>query len=269
MRWLIVDDEPLARTRMARLLREAGETVVGEAGYLGAAIDQSVALGDALDAVSLDIEMPRVVGAPTAGTHSDTLPLDVFDWAQALKATRPELAIVLVSAHAEFGPAAFEAAVDDYLLKPVEAARVATMLERLRRRVLQRGDQASGSPPMLAIRAGRTTRRVPLTAIGALEASGGMTIVHWGEAEGGRCVFREGVIEASLSELETQLGATFLRVHRGWLVRVDAVRALDTHGHEGGHEAALDVEGVAPRVPVSRRQMAAMREILLTQSWSR
>lgn len=274
MRWLIVDDEPLARARMARLLREAGETVSGEAGHLAAAVACAAALGEALDAVALDIEMPGPPSRSTGGwagasqdasRTDDGQPRDVFEWVRRLKAASPQRFVVLVSAHAQFGPAAFESAVDDYLLKPVEAARVGLMLDRLRRRATPAVVEASQPAPTLVIRIGRTMRRVAITSIGAFEASGGTTIVHWVEAERGREVLREGVVDASLSELETRLGTAFLRTHRSWLVRCDAVRAVDTRGHE----TSLDVHGVAARVPVSRRQTATMRELLSARPFDR
>ncbi|MFN4263406.1 MAG: LytR/AlgR family response regulator transcription factor [Thioalkalivibrionaceae bacterium] len=259
MRWLIVDDEPLARQRLARLLSEAGETVVAEAGHLvEARLVYTTANGDAtlgIDAIALDIEMPceddRSLG-PSAVIASSVA---VFNWVRELRNVAPAAnvetvgpAIILVSAHADFGPEAFDIAVDDYLSKPVEAERIASMLARLRRRSGSRSDLS------VLLRTGRTTRRVSLTMIGAFEAANGATVAHWHDGS----VAREGVLDATLAELENQLGQHVLRAHRGWLVRRDAMQALESH--QG--EASLTLAGLSIKVPVSRRQVAGIREAL-------
>src|SRR5579885_3290312 len=117
MRVLIVDDEPLARERLAALLQECGEvTVVGEAGDGRAAVEAVERLRP--DVVLLDVRMPVMDGLEAA-RH-----LARFD-------TPP--AIVFCTAYDEHALAAFEATAIDYLVKPVRAERLKTALERAHR----------------------------------------------------------------------------------------------------------------------------------------
>jgi two-component system response regulator AlgR len=77
------------------------------------------------------------------------------------------------------------------------------------------------------------------------------------------------VLDESLSDLETRLGARFLRVHRNALVAKRAVRALERRvligegDDDGGETWAVRLGAVDEWLAVSRRQVAAVREALL------
>ena len=110
LRLLIVDDEPPARARLRRLLQaQPGVQVVGEADS-GL---QALALADALrpDALLLDVQMPELGGLDVAASLPDR--------------AQGGPAVVFVTAYDAYALPAFDAAAVDYLLKPVDPARLA------------------------------------------------------------------------------------------------------------------------------------------------
>ncbi len=119
LRLLIVDDEPPARARLRRLLAALPDVqVLGEAGD-GL---QALAMAETLrpDALLLDVQMPELGGLDVAAS------LPEFDQGGP--------AVVFVTAYDEYALPAFDAAAVDYLLKPVDPARLAKAIERLRGR---------------------------------------------------------------------------------------------------------------------------------------
>jgi len=116
---LVVDDEPLARERLSRLLQEAGCTVVGELGD-GLALLQWLKQPSEVDVIFLDIQMPGPNGMEVLAEVPDCPP------------------VVFVTAHASYAVRAFELAAVDYLLKPVFEDRLAKCLQRLRDQLVRR-----------------------------------------------------------------------------------------------------------------------------------
>jgi two-component system LytT family response regulator/two-component system response regulator AlgR len=110
---LVVDDEPLARERLARLLKEAECMVVGELGD-GLALLQWLQQPCDLDVIFLDIQMPGPNGMEVLAEIPSCPP------------------VVFVTAHSNYAVRAFELAAVDYLLKPVFEDRLAKCLQRLR-----------------------------------------------------------------------------------------------------------------------------------------
>ena len=115
----LADDEPLARARLGRLLREAGCEVLAELED-GPALLAWLKDAPHLDALFLDIQMPGATGLEVVAE---------------LEAPPP---IIFVTAYAEHAVRAFEAAAVDYVLKPVAPERLAKSLERLSRREVPR-----------------------------------------------------------------------------------------------------------------------------------
>ncbi len=116
---LVVDDEPLARERLSRLLREAGCTVVSELGD-GLALLQWLNQPYEVDVIFLDIQMPGPNGMEVLAEVPTCPP------------------VVFVTAHSTYAVRAFELAAVDYLLKPVFEDRLAKCLERLRNQLIRR-----------------------------------------------------------------------------------------------------------------------------------
>ncbi|WP_243303664.1 LytR/AlgR family response regulator transcription factor [Geothrix oryzisoli] len=115
---LVVDDEPLARERLSRLLKEAGCTIAGELCDGVALLDWLKEPGE-VDVIFLDIQMPGLSGLEVLAEVSDCPP------------------VVFVTAFSSYAVQAFELAAVDYLLKPVFEDRLAKCLQRLRERLIR------------------------------------------------------------------------------------------------------------------------------------
>ena len=261
---LIVDDEPLARTRLIALLDDLrgqiATRVVGESGNGKDALRQIEAL--APDVVLLDVQMPGMNGVEVArhATH-----------------IRPQPPIVIFStAFDEFALQAFEVQAIDYLVKPVRATRLFDALERARRRVEERQAAQPGEPVAgtdilgrAAKMAGLARRHLSVSERGKLYLVPVMDVVYF-RAEMKyttiRTREREFLTEESLSALENEFGDLFLRIHRNALVARDAISGSikgtggEGEDSEGGWHIVL--RGVSETLPVSRRQWAQVKALL-------
>ncbi len=241
MKALVVDDEPIARRRLARLLRELDVEVAGEADSGERARELMACLRP--DVVFLDIRMPGLDGLTLALEDRAVMPPVVF-----------------VTAHDEHAVAAFEAEAVDYLLKPVERERLRRAVERVQSRtaagvepvlaaVLERLGH-SAPVPRISARLGTTTRIFDPRRIARFHAHRKyVAFTHQGV---------EYLTDESLDSLERRLAPLgFARVHRAELVNLERVTAL----HLEGSTAALEL-ATGERVPVSRRRLPALRRAL-------
>jgi two-component system, LytTR family, response regulator AlgR len=239
---LVVDDEPLARSRMRTLLADCRTPLAGVGGEAGnAAQAMELLQRQPFDAVLLDIHMPGADGLALA---------------QALRRMPQAPAVVFVTAHAEHAVAAFELDAVDYLTKPVRLERLQTALQKVERLVQVRaGAVAAAAPEVLLIQDRGRTERVPLAEVLYFKAELKYITV--------RTAARSYILDASLSELEERHAAHFLRVHRNALVARRAVRALEKHyDPEEGEGWAVRLNGTEDLLAVSRRQLSAVREAL-------
>ena len=245
LRVLIVDDEPLARMRLASLVRECADPaceVVGEAGDPASAL--AWLAGHEADATLLDIQMPGANGVQFAERLRD-------DAAFRGRAG----AIVFVTAHAEHALRAFELEATDYLTKPVRRERLQQALRRAAERL---PPEPEGGVVVVSDR-GRVVR-VPLAEVLYLKAE--LKYVTLRTAE------HTHLLDESLTELEPRLAGRFIRIHRNALVAKRAVRALERRllpgdaGHDGAEGWAVRVAPTDEWLAVSRRQLPAVREAL-------
>ena len=129
MRVLVADDEQIARRRLLRILSAIDRvTVVGECDS-GTAVLERVKAGD-VDVVLLDIQMPNLGGLETMALLPEDGPL-----------------VVLCTAHAHHAVDAFEHGAVDYVMKPVEPARLKKALARASARLVDRAGSAPQAPP--------------------------------------------------------------------------------------------------------------------------
>lgn len=241
MKLLLVDDEPLARQRLATLLRGMdGVEVAGEAGNGREAVEMAESL--AVDGVLLDIAMPVMDGLEAA-RHLAQLP------------SPP--AVVFCTAFDQHALAAFEAAAVDYLVKPVRPERLAEAIERARRQ--RAAHQASRLPAAsterrrshLSARLRGCLRLIPVDDIRFLQAEEKYVVVH--HARG------EDLVEESLKSLENEFGDRFIRIHRNCLVAWDEFAEL--RRSPDGQVHAILRHGGEP-LEVSRRCLPLLRERL-------
>ena len=238
---LVVDDEPLARSRLRTLVADCtapAAVVSAEAG--NAALAMEALRRASFDAVLLDIHMPGADGLALA---------------RALQELPEPPAIVFVTAHAEHAVAAFELEAVDYLTKPVRLERLQVALQKVQRAIQARGAAVQDAPEVLLIQDRGRTERVPLLEVLYFKAELKYVTV--------RTASKSYILDASLSELEERHAAQFLRVHRNALVARRAVRALEKHfDPEEGEGWAVRLTGIDEVLAVSRRQLGAVREAL-------
>ena len=239
---LVVDDEPLARSRLRTLLGDCtapAANVRGEAAIATQAME--MLRRQLFDAVLLDIRMPGADGLALA---------------QALRMLDQPPAVIFVTAHAEHAVEAFELEAADYLTKPVRLERLQVALQKVERSALVvRGSQPEAPVEMLVIQDRGRTERVPLPDVLYFKAELKYVTV--------RTAGRSYILDASLSDLEDKYAARFMRVHRNALVARDAVRALEKHDDPvEGEVWAVRLNGIEELLAVSRRQLTAVREAL-------
>jgi DNA-binding LytR/AlgR family response regulator len=233
VRVLVVDDEPVARRRLIRLLEQIdGVVVAGEAEDGQQALERIAELSP--DLVLLDIRMPGLDGLAVA--RSSGLP-----------------PIIFTTAYARHAVEAFEVAAVDYLLKPIEEARLQEAIERARRagsafdgsrfeEVLEKLGRGAGRPPRLIARRGDSSWLIDPRDVSRLRATDRYVVVRQGD--------RDLLLDDSLSELEDKLSPYgFCRVHRSEIVNLDHVRAV----HRTLRGLVLELSD-GERVLVSRRR---------------
>ena len=213
-KYLVVDDEALARDRLRRLLRKhAGQPVVDTVRTGAEAVR---AIGDhEPHAVFLDIQLPDISG------------FDVID-AVGVSNTPP---VVFVTAYDEYAIRAFEVHALDYLVKPYTEARFVQTLGRLRTRgpdadtVLQRALDSvrvreGGYVQRLMVRAAdEGVLLVKVAEIDYIEAANNYVKLYVGS--------RTHLLREKLSALEQRLDpAQFARIHRSYIVNMDRIVSL-------------------------------------------
>ncbi len=201
LRLLVVDDEPPARARLKRLLAaHADVQVVGEA----ADGLQALALVDTLqpDALLLDVQMPELGGLDVAASLPD--------------AAQGGPAVVFVTAFDAYALPAFDAAAVDYLLKPVDPARLARALDRLRQR--RPVPAARPRPERLVVEERGRRIVIACASLRWLQAADNYVELH---ADG-----RMHLLRRTLDGLLADLGPGFVRIHRSRAVALAAVAAL-------------------------------------------
>lgn len=237
LRVVIVDDEHLARQAMRRLLgAHADVEIVGEAEGVGDAT--SVIERTKPQLVFLDIELGGADG---------------FDLIAALD--RPPI-VVFVTAYAEYAVEAFAVNAVDYLLKPVDPARLAESLMRVGR-VLARGETSASLPSAdrgtIALRTPKRTVLARPSEIVALRADGDFTHV----LVAGQPAL---MMWRTLGHFESLLPSPpFLRLGRSLIVNRDRLRSVETPSRE---TARLMLHGTDEVLTLGRAAAARLREAL-------
>ena len=239
---LIVDDEVLARSRLRTLLgdcKSPGVRVDGEAGNATEAVE--LLRRQPFDLALLDIHMPGADGLTLA---------------QTLRTLPNPPAVVFVTAHAEHAVHAFELEAVDYLTKPVRLERLQAALQKVERLIEStKGARPDVPEEVLIIQERGRTERVPVGEVLYLKAELKYITV--------RTSAKSYILDGSLSELEEKYATEFMRIHRNALVARRAVRALEKHfDPEEGEGWAVRLTGIDELLAVSRRQLAAVREVV-------
>lgn len=241
MKMVVVDDEPLARERLRRMVEEfPGWEVVGEADDGAKALE--VIRAEQPDVVLLDIRMPGTDGLQVARELLD-------------EDTPP--AVIFTTAFGEHALSAFDSNATAYLLKPIRKEKLADALRRARQPKRAQldalesiGQEAPERSHILAhTRDGQV--RIPVSEVVYFLADQKYTTVHH--------LHGEVLIEESLTSLEQDLAPAFMRVHRKALAQVRLMQKLERD--EEGHYN-LRMRHADDLLPIGRRRLAELRRIL-------
>lgn len=235
MRVLIVDDEPLARSRLGRLLAQIpGYQLIGEAENGHQALQLCTDLLP--DLVFLDIEMPGADGLSVAAD---------------LAKIQPPPAVVFVTAHPQHALAAYQVAPAGYLLKPIGLEPLQQCLQRLGVSTRVHLEKLKVAAPRLTFRIGLEQRSILLDELFYLQA----------EDKYVRIVYRDGeaLTETSLKQLHDKFPSQLLRIHRNTLVVAERVCGI-SRSAEGQHHIIL--RDCPDQPEISRRELARVRELI-------
>ncbi|MDB6126583.1 MAG: DNA-binding response regulator [Verrucomicrobia bacterium] len=231
MRLLIVEDEPLIARRLERFAREILGTRL-ESLHLASAFEEAKAriAENPIDLLLLDLN------------------LNGSDGMELLKASvAGSFHTIIVSANLDQALKAFEYGVIDFVPKPFNQDRVAQALAR----VTERDGRSAGAAKFLAVRKYGKVQLVPVDRV--LYAQGAGAYAELVLDDGSRELH-----DKTLEKLHALLPPSFERIHKSYVVRMTAVKAL--HAHEGSHYEAELTNGL--RLPIGRTRYKELREKL-------
>lgn len=245
VRYIIVDDEAPSRRNLRLALDAHPGWVLAAECDSAAAARRALATGG-IDVVFLDVQMPVESGLVLARelSQQDLPPLIIF-----------------VTAYSEHAVDAFEMHALDYLLKPINDARLAQAVERTAAMLALRqrdgfttalrdfaSDRTSERITHISVRSVGHIEQVLVDDILWIESAGNYAELHLAS--------RTVLHRITLSRLEALLPPeVFLRVHRSFIVRRDQVESLATTG-DGTYQLTLRCGAV---VPVSERNLDALK----------
>lgn len=240
MRIIVCDDEPLARERLVRIVKESGHDVVAQA---KTGIEAIVAVkAQQPDIILLDIRMPEMDGVACA---------------QELAKLQHPPAIIFVTAYDHYAIAALKANAIGYLLKPankdelLEALQKATNLNAAQLNEIRKLENPTSRPVREHI-AARTHRGVELIKI--------QDIYYFtADQKYVKVRHKDGIvlIDDTLKELEQEFEDKLFRVHRNAIINIkylDFLETLDAGQYQ------LHFKGIDETLAVSRRHLPALRE---------
>lgn len=255
---LVVDDEPIARRAIVRLLKNDPDVeLAGECGD-GTSAVQAIRQHSP-DLVFLDVQMPAMTG------------IDVV----AAIGTTYMPAIVFVTAYEQYAVRAFEANAVDYLIKPFSRERFAASLSRVKQRLAARdsGAELSSARILQALQALRQRddylERVPVRIdehiafvnvddIVWIKASGNTVLLHLAD--------RVHELRETMTALSTRLNPRhFARVHRSAIINVRRVQAIHPW-FNGYHVVTMDT---GQKLRMSRYQHEAFLQLVSTRDMKR
>ena len=247
LRAYLIDDEPLALKRLARMLEATGRVEI-----VGRATDPAEGLREVIarpvDVLFLDIHMPGLSGF------------------EVVERVPPGPAVVFTTAHDRHALQAFEVNAIDYLLKPIERARLDRALDRLAGRRDGGGEDLRAALDRLARQlrgtaflehlASRVRDRVHLIALGEVTH-----VLARDRATYAVTATAEHLLDMTIAELERRLDpARFFRIHRGALVNVAWVGEL--RADEDGHLQICLKDARRTELVVARDRVRALKERL-------
>lgn len=234
MNILIIDDEPLARSRLRRLLSDiSGFCLVGEAANTREAA--AILQRQPVDILLLDIQMPQQDG---------------LAFAHELLSQPLPPAVILVTAHPEHALDAYAVSPADYLLKPVTAERLQQALNKAG--LLTRAHNKPQSDSKLSYQIAGNRRQVDFAHIHYFVADEKYVKVVFDDGE--------ALLETSLQQLEQKYADKLQRIHRNTLVNW---QRFDSLLSQPDGKYSLRLKGCAVELDVSRREASRLKQLIL------
>ncbi len=233
---IIVDDEPYARAELAELLAPHGQVeLTGEAGSLTEAVE--LIEENKPDVVFLDIEMNGENGF------------------ELLNLCDIEFKTVFVTAYNQYAIRAFEVNAIDYLLKPVNAQRLAQTLKKLSDQVSAEHEAANELPKLTAddrllITLSRKMNFIKICDIKYILAAGDYSELVTVNND-------HALVQRKMREWEVQLPEkNFQRIHRTTIINLDFVEKIERYGKEN---AIVFMKGVEKHLDISKNYLSELK----------
>lgn len=240
MKAIIVDDERLARNELKRLLENFPTIeVIGEA----ANTDEAAALLETMqpDVLFLDIQMPGKTG---------------FEWLESWEGYLPE--VIFTTAFDEYALKAFEVNALDYVLKPIELARLSESIQKLEKRQIQHAKSSAspshvlGAMDQIFVKDGERCWFVRLDRVRLCESMGNYVRLFFDD--------QKPLVLKSLNALEERLDPkVFFRANRKHIINLNFIDKIEPW-FSGGLQVTLSGKG--EKIEISRRQSIRFKELL-------
>lgn len=246
---MIVDDEAPARNRLKELLTDCATElaieITGEAANGVIALEKLAASRP--DIILLDIRMPEMDGIEFA-RHVQKLPVPP--------------AIIFTTAYDNYALQAFEVSAIDYLLKPIRAERLITALKKAHALtpagLLALQNIAPRPPAHLSVIEREKVLLIPIEDIVYLKAELKYVTI--------RTLAREYILEESLTRLEQEYAANFVRIHRNCLVAKTFIAGFEkaaaaAENSDTQSNWVVLLKGLNEKLAISRRQHHIIKEL--------
>ena len=240
MKAIIVDDERLARNELKRLLENFPHIeVIAEA----ANTDEASALLETMqpDVLFLDIQMPGKTG---------------FEWLESWEGYLPE--VIFTTAFDEYALKAFEVNALDYVLKPIELARLSESIQKLDKRQIQQTrtiaspNHVLGAQDQIFVKDGERCWFVRLDRVRLCESMGNYVRLFFDD--------QKPLVLKSLNALEERLDPkVFFRANRKHIINLNYIDKIEPW-FSGGLQVSLSGKG--EKIEISRRQSIRFKELL-------
>lgn len=240
MKAIIVDDERLARNELKRLLENFPHIeVIAEA----ANTDEASVLLETMqpDVLFLDVQMPGKTG---------------FEWLESWEGYLPE--VIFTTAFDEYALKAFEVNALDYVLKPIELARLSESIQKLEKRQIQQTQAATstnhvlGSQDQIFVKDGERCWFVRLDRVRLCESMGNYVRLFFDD--------QKPLVLKSLNALEERLDPkVFFRANRKHIINLNYIDKIEPW-FSGGLQVTLSGKG--EKIEISRRQSIRFKELL-------
>ncbi|MEY4955545.1 MAG: hypothetical protein RI981_1630 [Bacteroidota bacterium] len=240
MKAIIVDDERLARNELKRLLENFPHMeVIAEA----ANTDEASALLETMqpDVLFLDIQMPGKTG---------------FEWLESWEGYLPE--VIFTTAFDEYALKAFEVNALDYVLKPIELARLSESIQKLEKRQIQQTQSIAspnhvlGAQDQIFVKDGERCWFVRLDRVRLCESMGNYVRLFFDD--------QKPLVLKSLNALEERLDPkVFFRANRKHIINLNYIDKIEPW-FSGGLQVTLSGKG--EKIEISRRQSIRFKELL-------